>query len=197
MRKVGFLLALWLMAAAAAASAGAGGQVKYRARHLPFRFSFFHPTELKARFAGFVWPPYGTPQYLIVALSTDRLKDPAGTLRHGGAALDTLPPEGVLVEWWLDASAFYGPKLTGVPGNTTHVDGALAKIVIDPTNNTAGGICPKSTTGSVKLYIAGTAQPASGIGRPPVYMYACTNTTNFPRFMARLLPMVRSVRLGP
>jgi hypothetical protein len=180
--------------------------VEYRARHLGFPFSFSHPAEWKARYGGYIWPPYGTPQYLIVALSTEHLhrpvvqcvQEPDHTTRCGPDApiLDTLPPDGVFVEWWLDASAFYGPRLTGIPGNPTRIGGAFAKIVIDPTGNTAGGICPKSTTDLVKLYVAGTARAGSGLGRPLVYMYACTNTTNFPRFMAKLLPMVRSVRVG-
>jgi hypothetical protein len=208
MRKFALLVGLaGVIVLAGTAWAMPGGWVKYRARHLSFPFSFSHPTEWKARYAGYIWPPYGTPQYLIVALSTEHLhrpqiqcvQGPDNTTRCGPDApiLDTLPPDGVFIEWWLDASAFYGPQLTGIPGNPTHVGGAFAKIVIDPTGKTAGGICPKNTTDSVKLYIAGTAQPGSGLGRPLVYMYACTNTANFPRFMSQLLPIVRSVQVGP
>jgi hypothetical protein len=206
MRKLGHCLALvGVTVLAGTASATNPGSVKYRARHLPFPFSFSHPTEWKARFAGYINPPYGTPQYLIVALSTERLHRPdchAVPVPGGSSTLechpilDVLPPGGVYVQWWLDASASNDPKLTYTPGNVTHVGGALAKIVIDPTSKTAGWICPKDTTASVQLYIAGTQQPGSPIGRPFVYMYACTNTSNFPGFMSQLLPMLRSVRVG-
>ena len=206
MRKLGlFLVLVGVAVLAGTALAANPGSVKYRARHLPFPFSFSHPTEWKARFAGYINPPYGTPQYLIVALSTERLHRPvchAVSLPNGDTTeecnriLDTLPAGGVYVEWWLDASASGDPKLRSTPGNVTHVDGALAKMVIDPTSKTAGWICPKNTTSSVQLYIAGTAQAGSPLGRPLVYMYACTNTSNLPGFMAQLLPMIRSVRVG-
>ena len=202
MRKLVFVGLLGVIALASTASATNPGWVKYRSRHLQFPFSFSHPTEWKARFAGFIWPPYGEPQYLIVALSTERLHNPNchAVPQPGGTStlecspiLDSLPPGGVYVEWWEDASASDDPKLTYTPGNVTHVGGALAKIVIDPTSKTAGTICPKDTTASVQFYIAGTQQPGSPIGRPFVYMYACTNTTNFPQFMSQLVPMLRTV----
>jgi hypothetical protein len=203
MRKIAVLLGVsGAIAVSGVALATNTSLVKYRARHLSFAFSFSHPAEWKARFGGYVTPPYGTPQYLIVALSTERLHRPqchTVTLPNGDSTLecnpilDSLPPEGVYIQWWFDASGSNDPKLSSTPGNVTHVDGALAKIVIDPTSKTAGWICPKDTAESVQFYIAGTQQPGSPIGRPMVYMYACTDTTNFPRFMAKLVPMLRTV----
>jgi hypothetical protein len=149
-------------------------------------------------------PPFGRDHaYLIVALSTEHLQrppcrsvpEPDGSIRVDcDLLLDTLPPGGVFVEWWDGfVSTYPDPSLRFAPGTKTRVAGTLAKVLIDPTSEAAGGICPKGTTGSVQLYIAGTRRTASGPGRGEVYMYACTNTTNFPRFLSQLLPMLQSV----
>ena len=206
MRKLGLLLGLLgVTASASTVLATNGGWVKYRARHLSFPFSLSHPTDWRARFAGYVTSASASRAYLIVALSTERLHRPVChtvSLPNGDITeecnriLDALPPDGVYIEWWADLTAANNPKLIHTPGNVTHVGGALAKIVIDPTSKTAGWSCPTETTGSATLYIAGTQPPGSPLGRPFVSMYACTNTANFPRFMAQLLPMVRSVRMG-
>src|SRR5712671_3659572 len=133
MRKLGLALALVVVAGAGTASATSSGWVTYRARHRQYPFSFSHPAEWKARFAGYGTGSYGSPQYLIVALSTEHLHRlyfcapvPCNPI------LDSLPREGVYVAWWEnDAPLQPDSKLTHEPGNPTRVGGAFTRFVID------------------------------------------------------------------
>ena len=202
MRKLGLVLVVAAtMVAAGAAAASNPGWVMYRSHGKSPYIAFSHPPLWKARFAGYTTPPYGFPQYLIVALSTEPMhnpdchyvQQPDGTTSRDCNQIqpDALPPGSVYATWWENASPDQpNSTLRGVPGNPTRVGGLLAKIVIDPTGPGPAGACPKGTTGSVQLYTA-TASKNRNLGE--IYMYACTNTTNFPRFMSQLLPMVRSV----
>lgn len=150
-------------------------------------------------------PVYGpSHSYLIVALSTEHLQRPTcryvpqpdGSTRvECDPLLDALPLGSVYIEWWDNfVTPFPDPTLEHAPGNKTRIGGTRAKILIDPTSKTAGGICPRETTGSVRVYVAGTRRTMSARGRGEVYMYACVHTTNFPSFMTQLVPMLRSVR---
>ena len=206
MRKRGLFLALvGVTVLAGSALATSPVRVTYHGKSFG-SITFWHPAQWKARYAGIIAPTYGpSHSYLIVALSTEHLQRPTcsyvpqpdGSIRvECDPLLDTLPLGGVYVEWWDNFDTPYpDPNLTYAPGAKTRVGGALAKILIDPTSKTAGGICPKGTTGSVQVFVAGTRRTLSAPGRGGVYMYACTNTTNFPRFMAQLVPMLRSVRI--
>ena len=188
MRKVSPLLALAAIAGAGIASATTSGWAPYKGRHSSSRISFLHPSEWKARFAGFTWPPYGSPQYLIVALSTERLHNPNchDVPQPDGTSttvcdpiLESLPPEGVYVTWW-ENDGIFQPDRTGVPGNPARIGGVFATIVIEPSGVGPPGACPKSTSGSVQVYIPGTATAPHRPVRPEVNMYACTQHDRLP-----------------
>jgi hypothetical protein len=207
-RQLRELMGLLAALAFAATAAGRAGAVKTPAL-ATFRghgIAFSHPSEWKARFAGYITPPYGpAAKYLIVALSTERLHNPScrsepqpdGTSRRVcDTILKTLPADGVYVTWWESLSATADKQLTNERGNPTRIDGVFAKIVIDSRNAKGGSVCPDGTTGSVQLHIAPAGAPGHP-GRGEITMDACANTTNFPHFMSQLLPMLRSVKIRP
>ena len=207
MRKLGLFLALvGVTVLAGSALATNPPSAKYHGKSFS-SITFWHPSPWKARYAGAIVPAYGpSHSYLIVALSTEHLQRPTchyvpqpdGSTRvECDPLLDSLPPGGVFIEWWDNfVTPFPDPNLDHAPGNRTRIDGSLAKILIDPTSKTAGGICPKETTASVQIYIAGTRHTMNDRGRGEIYMNACTHTTNLPRFMSQLLPMIRSIHIG-
>jgi hypothetical protein len=190
------------MAVSASATGAADpGWAKYRGRHLGFQLSFFHPADWKARFSGFTWPPYGSPQRLIVALSTERLHNPNchDVPRPDGTSttacdpiLESLPPGGVYITWWENLGILQ-PDPTGVPGNPTRVGGVFAKIVVDPTGAAPPAACPKNTSGSVQVYIPGTRMTPRPPRRPEISMYGCADTGDFPGFVSEVLRMIRTV----
>jgi hypothetical protein len=196
-RRFCVVLAVCLVAAASSTAAQRDGSVRFRGAGV----SFTHPAEWKARFAGYL--DTLLRRYLIVALSTEHLQrpvctyvqNPDGTTSYGcGPILDTLPEGGVYITWWEDASGIdLNRKLIGVPGAVTRLRGRLTKVDIEPTSvaQWGVGICPKGTTGSVGVVVAGTEEARRGAR----FMVACVNTTNFPGFFRQLLPMLRSTSI--
>lgn len=164
-----------------------------------------------ARFSGnglsFSYPAVWKPQFrdtwdihyigIVVALSTERLHKPCvvfynpdGSVKGSACGfnhmLDTLPPEGVLVVWAIDASPRIQPGVTGYPGNPTRIAGVPAKIMGYGTGSAIHPFCPKETTASITAFLAPP-------GRPPVEMDACARTTSFDRFRAQIRTMLRTL----
>ena len=180
--------------AAIVAGGGAAESKPGLARFSGDGMSFSHPSQWKARFAGY----RAHYIYWIVALSTEHLQNPdchfvpqpdGSSRQECNPILDSLPLNGVFIAWLEDDGPLQpDAKMTNVPGARTRIAGRNARIVIDQTSRLAGGLCPKHATESVTVQIA----PRPGHGQTVVI--ACVNTFHFPRFMSQLLPVLRSVR---
>ncbi len=185
-RRLAFAAALLGAVALALVANGRGsepfGRGAATARFQDSRISFSYPAGWRLQFEN---APMSMGVVVLAVLSNESLDALCGGDGTPGCGLSPVPlPRGGVYVSWMQTGPV-APGLADTFGIRTTIAGMPAKLKVDP-HALGPNDCPvpSGTSGAVEVHFANR-----------VVMTACANTSDFPRFEAQVLAMLRSTKL--